>query len=142
MSIYGGPDITTENLVLSLDASVLRYYIWNLTSNTIFLEGLTIGTTSSSDIVEGQWFAVTVTKNGNTLSTYLNGKLKSSTVTAGATNGNATTNQIRLALANDTSQQYSLHGASSVGAVRMYNRVLTDAEIENNFNCTRGRYEL
>lgn len=122
-------------------ATALRYVIWNLSSQ-VSAPSLSIGTTSASDIVENQWFAVTVTKNGNTLSTYLNGKLKSSTVTAGITNGNVTTNQLRIALAADTNQQYSWHGASSVGAVRMYNRVLTDAEIENNFNCTRGRYGL
>jgi hypothetical protein len=122
-------------------ASQLRYAIWNGVANEVLAPTLTLGT-SSGDIIQDRWFAVSVTRSGNILSTYLNGILKDSITVTAPTNGNSSTNLLRISLANDTSQQYSWAGASSVAAVRMYNRALSASEIAQNYNAIKGRYNL
>jgi hypothetical protein len=52
-------------------ASQLRYAIWNGVANEVLAPTLTLGT-SSGDIIQDRWFAVSVTRSGNILSTYLN----------------------------------------------------------------------
>jgi hypothetical protein len=121
------------------NASSLVYSIWNGTSGEVFPPILTVGT-SGTDIIQGQWFHAVVVRDGNNLSSYINGNLKGTNVVS--TSVGSVTNTIRMGMANDSNQQYSWHANANVSAARMYNRALTAAEVQQNFNALRGRYGI
>lgn len=79
------------------------------------------------------WYYLGVVKNGATATRYVNGRaVGSSSVSATKTAGTA---QIKLYPGyND--------GSSRMGAVHIYNRSLSAAEVLSNFNATRGLYGI
>jgi hypothetical protein len=120
----------------------LRYDIWDNTgptnkSTTV----LTIGT-SGTDIIQGQWFNVVVTKSGTTFKTYLNGTLrKTDTITSTAFSG--VSNDLRLGGAGDgNTGSFYYYAKNNVGCLKMYNAALSADEISQNFNALRGRYGI
>jgi len=124
------------------NASSLLYYIWDNTGPTIKnLTSLSLGT-SGTDIIEGQWFHVAVTKSGTTFKTYLNGVLKKTdTLTSTAFSG--TSDDLRLGGAGDgNTGAFYYYSENNVGCVKMYNAALSADEISQNFNALRGRFGI
>ena len=77
------------------------------------------------------WFYIGVTKNGATATSYVNGvSLGTSTVSSPKTAGNAAI----------TLFPYYTSGLAELGCVHVYNTVLTESQIAQNFNAIRGRY--
>jgi hypothetical protein len=74
------------------------------------------------------------------LSSYINGNLKGTNVVS--TSVGSVSNTIRMGMGNNSNEQYSWHANANVSAARMYNRALTAAEIQQNFNALRGRYGI
>lgn len=120
----------------------MAYHVWDNTGPTSYnTTGLTIGT-SGTDIIQGQWFNVTVTKVGSTYKTYLNGSLKyTNTITAATFAG--VTNNLRIGSAFDVNtSSFCYYSKCNVGCVKMYNSALSDAQILQNFSALRGRYGI
>lgn len=119
----------------------LTYEIWNGTSSPQASPALSIGT-SGTDIIEAQWFQTVAVRSGNNLSIYINGIIKGTNVinTSGGSGG--VSNTIRIAMASPSNENYSWHADANVSAIKMYNRALTPTEILQNYNATKGRYNL
>lgn len=123
-------------------SNYIRYAIWDNTGPTEkTTSDLTVGT-SGTDIIQGQWFQVVVTKSGTTFKTYLNGVLKyTNTITSTALTG--VTNSLRLGAAGDgNTGAFYYYAKNNIGCLKMYNTALTTEEISQNFNALRGRYSI
>ena len=122
-------------------SSNLNYVIWNTSPTTLQAPQLSIGT-SSTDIIQGQWFHALVVREGNTMNTYINGKSKGISSFAQPSYPSAVSNEIRIAMAYPSGSDYSWHADCDVGIVRMYTRAMNSTEVLQNFNATRGRYGI
>jgi hypothetical protein len=122
----GGGTITHEN------DSVFNYYFGQGGGdNTPY-----IGFTSSFSVVVGETAMICLTRNASTVSWYKNGILDVSTSNpygAGVVTG---TNNITIG------SGYAGGFAGSIYAAQIYNRALTAAEVQQNFNALKGRYGL
>jgi hypothetical protein len=80
-----------------------------------------------------------ISRTGTLISWYINGILSntSSAATIG-TNFNSTSNILIGKSAWGTTHQF----AGKIGDVRIYNRVLSSAEVTQNFNATKSRFGL
>ena len=93
-----------------------------------------INSTTSTNT--NQWFYGVYKKSGNQFSLYINGVLEA---TINANLGNISiSNGMRIGNHTNTSQPY----LGSIGSVKVYNKSLTDSEILQNFNATKGRFGL
>ena len=96
----------------------------------------TIGTLPSRNTLNVPgWNFVVHTYNGSTVSLYTN------TVFSNSTNLNLTTLDGPLTLGKGTYNGYD-HFTGKVSNIQIYNRVLTTAEILQNYNATKGRFGL
>jgi hypothetical protein len=85
----------------------------------------------------GSWNQLIATCNGTKLEIYKNGVLSNTTNYTGSI---GTTNYVFNIGAYQNDTQYRINGRMS--STRVYNRVLTQAEITQNFNALRGRYGI
>lgn len=97
--------------------------------------------TGSLSAPVGRWSHVAITWNqaGKTAGFYYNGRLGSSVTNASANPGGSSASmQLVLGSIRNGSSPYFYNGL--MGPVMLYNRVLTQDEILQNFNAHRGRY--
>lgn len=78
-------------------------------------------------------------KTNNVLYTYSNGVLKQTKTITISGILNSSTN---LFLGSYNGGEYAQYFNGQIGVVRMYNKALTDSEVLNNFNTTKGTYGL
>ena len=78
-------------------------------------------------------------KTNNALYTYSNGVLKQTKTITISGILNSSTN---LFLGSYNGGEYAQYFNGQIGVVRMYNKPLTDSEVLNNFNTTKGNYGL
>jgi hypothetical protein len=123
-------------------SNILRYNIWDNTGPTQKITTVLSLGTSGTDIIQGQWFQVVVTKSGTTFKTYLNGVLKyTDTITSTAFSG--VTNRLALGSAYDgNAGAFYYYAKNNVGCLKMYNATLSADEISQNFNATRSRFGI
>lgn len=88
--------------------------------------------TSGWTLVANTWNHVVITRSNGVAYCYLNGSLK------GSKSGfsNSFSSQI-LNIGNGYTNEYT---AKSISSVKIYNRTLSDLEVQQNFNALRGRY--
>jgi hypothetical protein len=106
-------------------------------TNTVFY--LHVGTWSTLSAPwpsRNAWHHTAATYNGSSMRLFINGKL----VNSKNQTGTITVNNNVLAIGNQTS--FSEYFGGNISNLRMYNRALSDAEIENNFNALRGRFGI
>ena len=107
---------------------------WGSSTENYYAEGWVTfaGATGTSDTV---WRIQTATGDsvGDAWKNYINGSLKSSNA-----NGSQGPNNIQLGGHQGTLEPSD----GQVGFLLVYNRVLTDAEVQQNFNALRSRYAL
>lgn len=123
-------------------SSYLYYLIWDNAGPTAkFTTSLSLGT-SGTDIIQGQWFQVVVTKSGSTFKTYLNGTLRrTDTITSTAFTG--VSNRLAIGSAYDGNLgAFYYYGKNDIGCLKMYNAALSADEISQNFNALRGRFGI
>lgn len=122
-----------------------RFYI-NVSGGQIYFDWSSPGldryvTTSSNSFENNKWINIVgVAVAGGRLDVYVNGSL-----CAYQTRSNADTMSSPLP---NTNNEIQIGGATwlpryfggRISSVSLYNRVLTDSEIQQNFNATRGRY--
>jgi hypothetical protein len=96
---------------------------------------INVGTFSSSQTLStGTWYAITITRSGNTYTYYLDGSSVSSFTSTNSYNQGPRTIGVNL---NSTE---AFDGKISI--IRAYNKALTAAEVEQNFNALRGRFGI
>ncbi len=84
-----------------------------------------------------QWYNLTGTFDGSATVLYVNGSLISSALKSGIlVSGSA--QSVRVGRQAETGGSHN----GSIASVKMYNRALSAAEIQQNFNALRGRYGL
>jgi hypothetical protein len=82
------------------------------------------------------WAHVCISKNNNALSFYVNG-LFNVTITY---NFNSSTSSTAVDIGGSNRNGYPFNG--NIAQVSIYNRALSAAEVQQNFNATRGRYGI
>ena len=83
----------------------------------------------------GKWTNLTLSKNESTSYCYLNGSLYASKTTGAYSNQS---NSGRYGI--KSSNELPLNG--NIASTKIYNRALTAAEIQQNFNATRSRFSI
>ena len=102
------------------------------TGTDISLNG-TLSSNWGTDFIIDTWYYVGVTKNGGTATAYCNGaNVGTNGVSSPKTSGSASVVYF----------EYYPTGLCSLGSCQIYNRVLSDAEVQQNFNALRGRYGI
>jgi len=96
-------------------------------SDSTFLETIYIG----SQLVEGQWYHIVVSREGNSLTTYIDTADNTSTINT----INVTKNQV-MNIGVDTTS--SRHYKGLIDDVQIYDRPLTSDEVEQNYNATKS----
>lgn len=95
---------------------------------------------SNTSVIGNRYFHCVGTKNGTTISLYLNGVFQSSQ--------SLTTNAVHYIAQPFTIGGYAICGSNrfyatgNISMVKMYNRTLPAAEIQQNFEAMRGRYGI
>lgn len=117
--------------------TAISYSIWGRTGTTNNSYSL-----SFSDSTLGEWMQIAAVRNNGILSLYKNGILRNSgTITSGK-DGIPTSNDIRIAIANNTGSDFSWQSNLDFGSLKMYKRALNIDEIQQNFVAVRGRFGL
>jgi Concanavalin A-like lectin/glucanases superfamily len=105
----------------------------NTTNNSVF-DAFTV---KSSGLSANTWYNAVLTWTNGSASTYLNGNI----VTSGAATPNGfvgTFGSVVIGKGYGIATDRSFKG--QVGSVNIYNRALTAAEVQQNFNALKGRY--
>jgi hypothetical protein len=128
---------STDALISNYEPVVTGFDVRLITPTSLQLD-LKIGSTfpnlSFGTIANNTWYHVAFTYDGATLKAFMNGNVVSSTSATG-TRANGT--QICIATsAVDTNRK----ATCGIPQVMIYNRALSDAEMLQNYNATKGRY--
>ena len=115
-----------------VDSASNAWHLAILNSNRPYFWNGSVYHQASPILTVGQWYMLTGVQ-GTTLDIYINGVLGQSIVT----NVNVTTNNVNLGRYQSGGRQ--LNG--NIAQVSIYNRALTAAEVRQNYNAVRARYE-
>jgi hypothetical protein len=134
---------TGYNTMFIYNSGNLNYTVWDGTNGPSSYvaratTGLTVGT-SGTQIVQGQWFHMVVTRNGSTFKTYLNGNLIYTNSLVAVT---PTPSNNIFEIGGAAIGTYSSFTKSNVALLRMYNIALSDDQVLQNFAAIRGRYSI
>lgn len=126
-------------------ASTMYYYIWNNATSAVECARWTVGA-SGAQINQGSWYQMAVTRAGNVFTPYING-VNLGTGSTSVTNYQAgvTGNDIGIGKVIDPAagtNSFVYYSKSTFSNMKMYNRALTAAEINRNFNALRGRFNI
>ena len=140
---FSGFNFDLSQAVKDVDAMNSNVWLWHQSTNGFIWyvndNGTWVAITISS-LTTGVWYHITTTASATSLKIYVNGV---STVTGGAISTqilNVPTSQIAT---NDN--RYSTSRApfsGNMSNISVYNRALTDAEIQKNYNALAPRYGL
>lgn len=130
-------------------STYMRYGMWDNTTGTavdtpccVWGVGLT-----GQQINQGSWYQIVVSRLGNVFTPYLNGKQNgtSYTVTTMTFNNLWNAGTLQLGAAGNAAAgggSYNYYAKNTIANMKMYNRALTAAEIQQNFNALKGRFGL
>ena len=122
----------------------LIYALWTPGPTFSTLASWTVGTTGSQ-INQGQWYVIAVTKSGNIWTPYVNGVQLGTGTTTSVTSIGVINNYINFGAAFQASAgtgNYLYYAKNTFAGTKMYNRALSASEIAQNFNAHRGRYGI
>jgi hypothetical protein len=102
--------------------------------------GITQLSTASSVISTSSWAQVVATYTSGTRVLYVNGVAVNSDTQTGTIATN--TNGMSVGAYGGTSGSSAYFYNGNIGIVRVYNRALSANEVMQNFNATRGRYDI
>ena len=105
------------------------------TSYNVYMHGGTVGCTTS--LIQNSWNHVIVTYNTGTIQIYINGAPGTMT---GTTTGYNITNSGTMRLGCYTDLGYNLYG--SIAIFKVHNRALTAAEVKQNYQQYKSRFNL
>lgn len=128
-STAGGVDYIFGNYG-SGNSAGLEYYVYQNRLNN-YISG---NTQSATNLNANQWYIASVVRNGTTVTHYLNGQPDGSSTNGAAI---ATNNPFTIGNGHDyTSEAFG----GNIAAIKVYNRALSPAEVQQNFNAQRSRY--
>jgi hypothetical protein len=96
--------------------------------------------TAASYIQANVWFLVTASYNNGLKKFYINGVLLGTQTVSGTLNTNANGMSIGVYGGENGGRGYYFNG--DIANLRFYNRVLTDAEVSQNYQATKSRFGL
>ena len=120
-----------------------QYAIWTAAAGQFVFTSNWPGTwyqLYSTTLPAGAWYHVAVTFASGTAKIYINGALVNSTTTFGITTLPAVASSYLTIGNNHPGGDEMLNGR--LGLARIYNRVLSLQEVQQNFNANRGRYGI
>ena len=101
-------------------------YSWNILGTDLQTSGLL-----------NVWTDLTLTRNGNVWTSYKDGQFVSSKTSAGTLYDSSDSMKIGARTGS-----YNNYTSGSISSVRIYNRALSASEVLQNYNATKGRYNL
>ena len=107
----------------------------NTNNRWYFFEGTNNFSSSNTAITTNVWYNLVVTKSSTTYNLYTNGSLSLS-----GSGVDLSLTQYNLGRRSDGGGQFYVKG--NIANTQIYNRALTAAEIQQNFNATRSRYSI
>jgi hypothetical protein len=131
--------ITTGSVFQHIvDSSASSWHLAILNDNRPYFWNGSVYHQASPILTVGQWYMLTGIQ-GTTLDIYINGVLGESI----ATNVNVTTNTVNLGrFQGDGFAPVGRQLYANIAQVSVYNRVLSVAEIQQNFNALRSRFSI
>lgn len=121
----------------------LSYYVWTAGPTILQVCSWTVG--AGKQISPGQWYTVATVKSGSTWIPYLNGANVGNGSTNAISNPGVITDYINFGASQLLAAglgTYMYYAKNTISGSRMYNRALSEKEIANNFNSTRGRFGI
>ena len=121
-----------------------QYSLFYNSSNDIYYRTYGLSTldlpvnTSTAGVVNNQWNNVVATWDGTNKRIYVNGVLRATSATLTGTVTQNTTGAAFIGIYGGGG--YPFNGR--IAQTQIYNRALTAAEIQQNFNATRSRYGI
>jgi hypothetical protein len=129
------------------NGSTMYYAIWEgLTARTC--AQWTVGTTNASQIVQGNWYQIVVTRQSNVFTPYLNGvqvgtgSTQPTLTAAGSPTANTNLWIGRVGYENAGASSYRYYPKNTFSNMKMYTRALSSDEVLQNFISLRGRFGL
>jgi hypothetical protein len=119
------------------DATSFSYSIWGKDGSNADAAY----TLAFADSSVGTWNQIVARRSGTELKLYLNGVLKNTGTINVLGTGTPTSNTLRLATANYNGG-FSWHSNVNIASLKMYNKALTDNEIQQNYNALKHRFGL
>ncbi len=108
--------------------------------------GFNTGARTTSTLFANTFYYLVCSWNGSSVSIYLNGVLQSTTSTNQIGNGRPNVNTLGAGTTHRNIGSRSSGGANNwigtIPLIRFYNRAFSTAEIQQNFNSTRGRFGI
>lgn len=125
----------------SYDTNSVDYSVWNGSVSANVILQWTLGT--SGEVKPNQWHQIVATRSGNTWRKYLNGQYVSETTQ------NPAVNPLIFGLGDlaigstwENSSNFQYFSVSTISNLKMYNRALSNTEIQQNFDALRSRFGI
>lgn len=128
--------------MFAYDNTFLTYGMFTLSGASYLYASVSY---SSLSLHVGKWTHYVGIRRGSALEMYVNGELKTSATLANLSYPIFTgqsVSTLKMGQTNPPSSSETWSGDNNIGAVRMYNRALTPAEVKHNFNTLRSRYGI
>lgn len=151
----GGYDATEGNSILACyagyhqgfmyDSGAMYYFTWDATGPTLYTAASWTLGASGSQINQGSWYQIVVTKAGNVYTPYINGVQLGTGYTRVVSYWSGTGNLLNLGSTANVAagvSSYCYYAKNTVSNMKMYNRALSSAEIAQNFDALRGRFGI
>ena len=125
--------------------SNVSYSIRSTTSGVLYAQygnGITYTDSTSYTLSASQWYHIVLVWTNvseNTIKLYINGVYQNQATHSFASLLNTTTG---LYLGSYNNGEYSQYFNGKMGIVRIYNKSLTDSEVNQNFQSSRGKYNI
>jgi hypothetical protein len=97
---------------------------------------------SSETLSLNVWYQLIGMRSGNSLRTYVNSVLKQNVTPSGFTTSSIINNVANMNLRINNSMNNSNYTNADNSIIRVYNRALTQSEINQNFNANRIRFNI
>ena len=134
--VINNEDTTYKGYQLSISGTVF-FGLRNTTTNRIQVE-------TNNTLLANNWYHLAATYNGNSSASgvelYINAINQSKNILADNLTATTISNQTTWIGRRRPITNGPFNG--SIGSVQLYNRALTQLEVQRNFNATRGRYGI
>jgi len=132
-----GTSPSTNEWVLSIgNTNVDSYGFSVVVGTTIYSTGISVDQLSIN-----VWYQLVGVRNGGSLKTYLNGELKQDVSPSGFSSSSVINNVGRNLRINNSAVDAFYTNADNSN-IRIYNRALTTAEVNRNYNALKNRFGL
>jgi len=130
-------------VVQSEDATTNRYYYFGYYDGTKYEPATGIGAGKGVQLANSTWQNLTFTKSGTSVIGYLNGTQTFTSIAGNATISYLSSRNLRIANVISTGPGIGNRSYNGrVSTTQIYNRVLSQSEIQQNYNALKSRFNL